>query len=122
MILVIDENLPRSWVTFLQSAGFRAKHWLDIGAVGAPDEVIFAYTAHQAAVILTQDLDFTRMLATRTAALPSVVQLRVDCPVPEVIGSMLILALSTHVLPLEKGCLISIDHSKHRLRLLPIRS
>jgi predicted nuclease of predicted toxin-antitoxin system len=71
--------------------------------------------------VVTQDLDFTRMLATRGATLPSIIQLRVDCPIPEVIGPALISVLHAHRQSLETGCLISLDHANHRLRLLPIR-
>lgn len=121
MTLLIDENLPRYWVNFLAASGFTAIHWLEIGAVGAADDEIFSYAETHRAVVITQDLDFTRMLATRGALLPSIIQLRVDCPIPEVIGMALISVLHSHSQSLEVGCLISLDHAKHRLRLLPIR-
>lgn len=100
--------------------GINAIHWLDIGSAGDPDEVIFEYACEHEMVICTQDLDFTRILALRGANLPSIIQLRVDCPLPEVIGTMLLEVLKNYGIQLEEGCLITIDSKRHRLRLLPL--
>lgn len=72
-------------------------------------------------VICTQDLDFTRILALRGANLPSVVQLRVDCPIPKFAGKLLLEVLKSHGTQLQEGCLITIDSKRQRLRLLPLR-
>lgn len=71
-------------------------------------------------VICTQDLDFTRILALRGVNLLSIVQLRVDCPLPEVVGPMLIEVLKNHAAQLKEGCLITLDSKRHRVRLLPL--
>jgi len=76
-------------------------------------------SAHQA-IIITQDLDFTRMLALHGSKLPSVIQLRVDCPTPEIIGDAVLSILKNHWDQLEAGCLITLDANRHRLRLLPL--
>lgn len=72
-------------------------------------------------MIVTQDLDFTRMLALRGTRLPSVIQLRVQCPIPEVIGPALLEILHHFRDQLLSGCLITLDPDRHRLRLLPLR-
>ena len=69
MILIIDENLPPRWSGFLSSFGISATHWRNIGTVGDPDDTIFDYACGHGAVIITQDLDFTRLLALRGARL-----------------------------------------------------
>lgn len=120
MILIIDENLPPRWREFLAPFGINATHWRDIGNIGDPDEIIFDYAIDQKAVIITQDLDFTRILALRGAHLPSVVQLRVQCPIPELIGDAVLSVLKNHRHQLEAGCLITLDADRHRLRLLPL--
>jgi predicted nuclease of predicted toxin-antitoxin system len=84
--IIIDENLPRSWREYLLPHGIDAIHWRDIGNAGDADEVIFDYACEHEMVICTQDLDFTRILALRGVNLPSIVQLRVDCPLPEVVA------------------------------------
>jgi predicted nuclease of predicted toxin-antitoxin system len=87
--LIIDENLPPRWQDFLAHHGITATHWRDIGKVGDPDDTIFDYACDEQSIIVTQDLDFTRILALRGTRLPSVIQLRVQCPIPEIIGQAL---------------------------------
>jgi len=118
--LIIDENLPPRWREFIAPFGITAAHWTEIGNSGDPDEAIFEYTSSHEAIIVTQDLDFTRILALRGSHLPSVIQLRVHCPTPEVIGRALLSVLEIHRQQLQDGCLISLDLNRHRLRLLPL--
>ncbi len=120
MNLIIDENLPPSWRDYLAPFGINATHWRDIGHAGDPDEIIFDYACEHHSVIVTQDLDFTRILALRGSHLPSIIQLRVPCPIPEIIGSALLQVLQTHREQLLAGCLISLDPNRHRVRLLPL--
>ena len=120
MNLILDENLPPRWRDFLAPHGFAATHWRDLGKTGDPDETVFDYALNHNAVIVTQDLDFTRILALRGALLPSIIQLRVNCPIPEIIGQALLEILQNHSQQLHAGCLISLEHSRHRIRLLPL--
>ncbi len=121
MKLIIDENLPPRWRDYLAPFGISATHWIDIGQAGDPDELVFEHTKAQGAILLTQDLDFTRMLALSGANLPSVIQLRVDSPIPEIVGEILLRILQNHIQQLEDGCLITVDIKRHRLRLLPLQ-
>ena len=121
MNLLIDENLPSRWCAFLATFGITATHWTDVGQTGAPDDILFDYAATNRLIILTQDLDFTRMLALRGCHLPSVIQLRVPCPTPELAGTALIHVLEDRKEQLESGCLVSLDIRSHRVRLLPLR-
>ncbi len=120
MNLLIDENLSPRWCDYLAPFGITATHWTDLGKIGDPDEIILAYACANNAVIVTQDLDFTRLLALRGAHLPSVIQLRVACPIPEVIGKALLSILESHLKQIQAGCLISLDMSSNRIRLLPL--
>ena len=121
MKLVIDENLPPRWKSFLGRHGFDAGHWTEIGACGDPDTVIFDHAFENRGIIVTQDLDFTRLVATRGSTLPSVILLRVACPIPESCGTILVNILRTYGEQLEQGCLISVEPDRHRVRLLPLR-
>jgi hypothetical protein len=49
-----------------------------------------------------------------------VIQIRVQCPTPEIIGRALSEILENHRQQLLDGCLITLDHNRHRLRLLPL--
>lgn len=121
MKVIIDENLPPSWCDFLEQAGVTAKHWSALGNVGDPDSVIFDFATHEHWMILTQDLDFTRLLALRGTQLPSVMQLRVDCPIPSLVGEVVLRMLELYGAKLEEGALISLEADQHRVRILPLR-
>lgn len=118
--LIIDENLPPRWCEYLNSRGLPSTHWTSIGNAGDPDSLIFDHAIGTHSVIVTQDLDFTRILALRGSRLPSVIQLRVSSPVPEEIGPELLRVVEAHEDALVQGCLISLDNRQHRIRLLPL--
>ena len=92
----------------------------DIGRLGDTDEVIFDAAQSNGSIILTQDMDFARILALRGAKLPSLIQLRVDCPIPIRVGESVVHVLKTYRVHLEQGALISLEHNRHRIRLLPL--
>lgn len=86
MIVLIDNWLPLSWVEHLRQCGHTARHWREVGAPNAPDEEIMRWANQNDAVVLTQDLDFTKLLFQSRAPLPSVIQLRLDDVRPKNIG------------------------------------
>ena len=77
-------NLSPSWVDRLAGHGFEAVHWFTIGAATAPDVEILAWANQHEFVLITNDLDFSAILAASAGASPSVVQIRtqdlLSCP------------------------------------------
>jgi predicted nuclease of predicted toxin-antitoxin system len=63
MKILLDMNLTPGWARYLQSSGFEAVHWSQIGRPDAPDEEIMMYAAKQEFVVLTHELDFSAILA-----------------------------------------------------------
>ncbi len=120
MKVLVDENLAPKWAHFLKPHGIDADHWIGIGKMGATDDVVWDVAVSQGYVVLSKDLDFSRMLAQRNTPLPSVIQLRVDDPNPEIWGKTLIHVLKVHADQIYSGCLISIKPDQHRIRILPI--
>jgi predicted nuclease of predicted toxin-antitoxin system len=92
-----------------------------LGAANATDETIMAYARAEQCVVLTHDLDFGAILAATQGKKPSVVQIRSDEVSPQVIGQQLIDALLQMRAELESGALLTLDTSRARLRLLPLR-
>lgn len=90
MRVLVDMNLTPRWAPALASAGHEAAHWSKIGVPGAPDFEICEYARDQGYVLLTNDLDFPRILAHTRAGKPSVILLRGEPLVPEARGSALI--------------------------------
>jgi predicted nuclease of predicted toxin-antitoxin system len=118
--IVIDNCLPLSWVEYLRERGHAARHWRELGPPNAPDSEILQWANRNQAVVLTQDLDFTKLLFQSRAALPSVIQLRLDDVRPQSVGEDVALILEQRQADLQRGVLISVKGHKARLRLLPL--
>ncbi|MFM7099728.1 MAG: DUF5615 family PIN-like protein [Verrucomicrobiota bacterium] len=120
MTVVVDNCLPVSWVSYLQRRGFPTRHWRELGPPNAPDSAIMLWARTHGAVVLTHDLDFTKLLFQTRAALPSVIQLRVDDVRPMAVGEDVVLVLTRHAAELQGGALITVKGHKARLRTLPL--
>ena len=95
MKLLIDMNLSPRWVGVLTAAGFQAVHWSTLGAHNAPDPEIMAYASTNDYVVLTNDLDFSAILAATHGKKPSVVQIRAEDLSPDVIGVQVIAGVAS---------------------------
>jgi len=120
--LLVDMNLSPHWVDRLNAAGVPAVHWSRVGRMDAADIEVMAYAAKHDYVVLTHDLDFSAILAATQGTKPSVVQIRSDNLSPAAIGEPLIAALQQMTPELEAGALLTVDPSRTRLHLLPLRS
>jgi predicted nuclease of predicted toxin-antitoxin system len=120
--ILVDMNLSPRWVTLLDGAGIEATHWSTVGPGNAPDVVIMAYAADNDWVVLTTDLDFSSILAVTGGGKPSVVQIRARDVSPGVVGGQVIMALRATENDLKVGALITIDTSRTRMSMLPLRS
>ena len=119
MKVVIDMNLSPIWAKALQDQGFDALHWSSIGNESATDSMIAAWARDHDAIVLTRDLDFSKMLAIGGYARPSVVQLRFDQAPPERWAGMVAKLVSDHRQTLMAGAVIAVDESNARVRALP---
>ncbi len=120
MKILIDMNLSPTWVPALAKAGVKSVHWMTVGDPAATDRVIMAYAQIHGYIVLTNDLDFGALLAVTNAPLPSVVQVRNQDLMPAAIGDCVIAALDQFQASLATGALLTIDHSRSRVRLLPM--
>ena len=115
-------NLSPKWVKFLDNAHIEAVHWSMCGAANAPDTEIMTYAKANNFVVLTNDLDFSAILAVTNGEKPSVVQIRSEDLNPDFIGQAVIDALKQMTPELEQGALLTIDVARTRLRLLPLQT
>jgi predicted nuclease of predicted toxin-antitoxin system len=118
--IAIDMNLSPTWVEYLRTHGFSAVHWSDLGDPRAKDREIMAYAREHGFVVFTHDLDFGIILAVTHALGPSVIQVRTQDPLPEIVGGHVVSAIQLYRSLLERGALITIDPQKSRARVLPI--
>ncbi len=121
MKLIVDMNLSPRWVDMLVGAGFEAMHWSSLGANNAADAEIMLYARTHDWVVLTNDLDFSAILAVTHGNKPSVVQIRADDVNPGAIGAQIIVALRQMSSDLDEGALLTVDSNRARLRVLPLR-
>ena len=113
-------NLSPTWVEYLRAAGIDAQHWSSLGESRAPDRIIMAYAREHGFVVFTHDLDFGNILAVTHALGPSVIQVRTQDPVPEIVGETVLSAIREHRALLDRGALITVERDKLRARILPI--
>lgn len=121
MKLLVDMNLSPRWIVIFADAGIEAAHWSTMGAYDAPDAQIMAYARANDYVVLTNDLDFSAILAATQGERPSVVQIRAENLSPDVIGKQVIAALRQMATELENGALLTIEPNRTRLRVLPLK-
>jgi len=121
MKLLIDMNMSPLWVETLKDAAFEAVHWSSLGMANAPDSEIMAFAKTNGYVVFTQDLDFGFLLATTLEERPSVVQVRAQDVLPDMIGKQVIEALQQMKTELNDGALVTVDPKRTRLRVLPLR-
>ena len=121
MKLLVDMNLSPSWVGRLARHGFEAVHWPTIGAATAPDDEILAWANEHYFVVITNDLDFSAILAAGGVDGPSVVQIRTQDLLSESAVSIVANALEAHRENIERGALLSIDEGGTRVRMLPLK-
>ena len=121
MKLLVDMNLSPSWVDRLARHGFESVHWFTIGAATAPDVEILAWANEHEFVLITNDLDFSAILAASAGASPSVVQIRTqDLLSDEAVGTV-VKALEAHREDIGQGALLSIDEGGTRVRMSPLK-
>ena len=121
MKLLVDMNLSPRWTGLLNSSGMDAVHWSMVGENNAPDTEIMAYAIKNNCIVVTHDLDFSAILAATKGEKPSVVQIRANNVNPDVVGIQVVAALRQMEPELEAGALMTIDPSRTRLNLLPLR-
>lgn len=120
MKLLIDMNLSPRWVHLLKNNGFETLHWSTFGKATASDSEIMAWASDNRYVVLTNDLDFSAILAATQGIAPSIVQIRAEDVSPDVIGDKIVHALQQMRPELEAGALMSIDDKTMRIRILPL--
>lgn len=113
-------NLSHEWVPLLAEQGWDACRWNSIGRADDPDENLIAWASEPRWVVLTQDLDFSRILFSTQAAWPSVVLLRVKDEFNVEIRRQVCATLHELAPQLESGALVIWTPLRARLRHLPI--
>ena len=121
MKLLVDMNLPPSWVEVFKKEGWQAVHWSAVGDPDATDRAILDWARAHGYLVFTHDLDHGTILALTRAVGPSLVQIRTQDIMPETLGPRLVQTLKHFEPLLAKGALITVDETRSRVRILPIK-
>ena len=120
MRLLADMHISPETVGFLRRLGHDVIRVNAVMAASAPDQSIIAYAAQNDRVVLTQDLDFSALIALSGATRPSVITLRLSSSRIEHVNGILEKLLPTVEAEVNTGCLITAEDHAVRCRLLPI--
>lgn len=113
-------NISPITVEKLRGLGWNIIRVSEIMERGTKDIVILDYAKHNNKVLITQDLDFSALLAAKRYDKPSVVSLRFDNAEPNFIADRIVEIVKDFEEELKEGVVISVDETSARYRNLPI--
>ena len=116
-----DMNLSPQTVAALQREGLDIIRVSDVMPGTAQDSDILSFARQHDQVIITQDLDFSRLIALGGYASPSLVTLRLSTSDPTSITQILRRILPQVAVALSEGCAVTVDDRNIRIRSLPMR-
>ena len=114
-------NISPLTVEQLRTRGWDITRVSEIMEKGSKDLDILIYAQKQNKVVITQDLDFSTLLALSGYTKPSLINLRLENPRPDLALARIIDVVSLMEKELEEGVVITVDETSARYRNLPIR-
>lgn len=120
MRLLADLHIAPRTAAFLRSLGHDVVRVNEILPPTASDEQIIATAIHEGRAVLTQDLDFTDLVALSGQTVPSVITLRLSSSRIEHVNDVLEKLLPTLEEDVVRGVLVSVQEAKVRRRALPV--
>ena len=117
---IADIHISPLTVNELKKNGYDIIRVTDKLPATSSDAEIIQLAYREQAVIITQDLDFSALIAQSGLNWPSVISLRVANAKPDKIIWILNAVLPQIKTELAEGAIISIDEKEYRIRKLPI--
>ncbi len=120
MKFITDIHISPQTVKGLLNKGYQIKRVTEFLESNAKDSQILDLAFKEKSTLITQDLDFSALLAKRGTNKPSVITLRVNNAKPSNITKILERALPQIKSEINKGSIIIIEEERIRIRKLPI--
>ena len=117
---LVDMNLSPRIVIDLSQQDWDILRVSQVLPMDTEDSEILEFARQENRVIITQDLDFSSLLALGGYEKPSLITFRLSVPEPETITRKLLELLPYIEDRLAEGCAVTIDDRKVRVRRLPI--
>jgi predicted nuclease of predicted toxin-antitoxin system len=115
-------NISPLTVSQLQKHGWSVIRVSEIMDKSTKDLDLLEYARLHDMVIITQDLDFSMLLAIKGYGKPSLVNVRLEEVRPDYVTSRIIDTVSELEQELKKGVVVTVDETSVRYRHLPIRT
>lgn len=117
----MDENIPPSLCSHLESIGHPARHVIKIGLKQTADTAIFEFAEESGETIITHDVGFGAIHAFSGKSKPSIILFRHQKINTDIIFNLLEKYLPELEQDLVSGAFVSIDEFSIRVRKLPIK-
>ena len=121
MRILADQHVSPRTVEFLRRLGHDAVRVSERLPRNASDAAILSFADTEGRVVLSQDLDFTGLIATSGQTGPSLIVLRLGSPSVEHVNEVLRSVLPGIEAAVEAGAIVSVDDDRVRIRRLPIQ-
>jgi predicted nuclease of predicted toxin-antitoxin system len=116
-----DMGISGTTIRILRLDGHDAFHLRERGLQRLPDAEIWELARRESRIVLTFDLDFAEIAATAGEPLPSIIIFRLADQTPVFVTDRLQNVLQDCQADLQAGAIVSVEETRHRVRLLPIR-
>jgi predicted nuclease of predicted toxin-antitoxin system len=120
MKLLADMHIAPTTVRFRRSLGHDVVRVDEVLHPSASDEAIVAASAREGRHILTQDLDFSAVVALSGRTVPSVISLRLSSSRVERVNAVLQDVLPAVETDLLQGGIVTVQDRRVRIRRLPL--
>jgi predicted nuclease of predicted toxin-antitoxin system len=118
---IADMNISPLTVKALAAEGVDIVRVSSLLPANASDESILGLARQQGRVVITQDMDFSALLALGGHDQPSLVTLRLLDTDPDMVTQRLRQVLPQVEAALRRGCAVTVEDHAVRVRQLPIR-
>lgn len=120
MKFIADIHISYLTVLELQASGYQIDKITRYIAADANDLEIIQLALREQAIIVTQDLDFSSLIAQSGLGRPSIISLRIGNAKPSVVSKLLKEVIPLIEKALIDGAIVSVDENSFRIRKLPI--
>ena len=117
---IADQNISIRTVALLQGSGYDIRRISDFLPPHTSDARIIEFARTQDWAIITQDLDYSALLADSRHDRPSLVSVRLHDNRPHSLAEILERVLPSVEADLQEGAIVVVEESRIRVRRLPL--
>jgi predicted nuclease of predicted toxin-antitoxin system len=117
---IADVHISPLTVAALKSNGYDIFRTTELLPTTASDSNILEIARIETRIIITQDLDFSMLIALAKYNQPSLITLRLSSAKPDIVTQKLLIVLPNLEEELRSGSAITINDNSIRIRKLPI--